>query len=82
MTQDEMLNRLRRIEGQLRGVQRLIEEGRPCEEVFTQLAAASNALRRAGVAFFASKLGECLAGEAHGEAVTPERLEEMFVKMG
>ena len=40
--QDEagrLINRLRRVEGQSRGLQRMIEQGRPCEEIFTQLAA-------------------------------------------
>lgn len=44
-----LVNRLRRVEGQARGLQRMIEEGRPCEDVFTQLAATKAALDRVGM---------------------------------
>ena len=43
-----LVNRLRRVEGQARGLQRMIEEGRSCDEIFTQLAATKAALDRAG----------------------------------
>ncbi|MGW1275734.1 metal-sensitive transcriptional regulator [Streptomyces tsukubensis] len=56
-----VLNRLRRAQGQITGVIRMIEEGRDCEEVVTQLAAASRALDRAGFAIIASGLQQCLA---------------------
>ena len=54
---DEMgpvVNRLRRAQGQIGGVIRLIEEGRDCKDVVTQLAAASKALDRAGFAIVSS----------------------------
>ncbi len=44
-----VLARLRKVEGQVRGIQRMVEAGRSCEEVLTQLSAVVNALRRAGV---------------------------------
>ena len=80
-TQEETLHRLRRIEGQLRGIQRMIEEQRECEEVFTQLAAATAALRRAAVSYFSGKMADCLASGGAGGELTPERLEELFVKL-
>ena len=49
-----VLNRLRRAQGQISGVIRMIEEGRDCEDVVTQLAAASRALDRAGFAIIAT----------------------------
>ncbi|MFE0421144.1 metal-sensitive transcriptional regulator [Streptomyces sp. NPDC058953] len=55
-----VLNRLRRAQGQISGVIRMIEEGRDCEEVVTQLAAASRALDRAGFAIIATGLQQCL----------------------
>jgi DNA-binding FrmR family transcriptional regulator len=51
-----VINRIKRAHGQLAGVLRLIEEGRDCEDVVTQLAAASKALDRAGFAIVASGL--------------------------
>ena len=55
-----ILNRLRRVEGQSRGLQRMIEDGRSCEEVFTQLAATKAALDRVGILLIALKMRECL----------------------
>ena len=55
-----VINRIKRAQGQLAGVLRLIEEGRECEDVVTQLAAVSKALDRAGFAIVASGLQQCL----------------------
>ena len=55
-----VLNRLRRAQGQISGVIRMIEEGRDCEDVVTQLAAASRALDRAGFAIIATGLQQCM----------------------
>ena len=54
---DEMapvINRIKRARGQLDGILRMLEEGRSCEEIVTQLAAVSKALDRAGFAVIAS----------------------------
>jgi CsoR family transcriptional regulator, copper-sensing transcriptional repressor len=83
---DEMkrlINRLRRVEGQSRGLQRMIEEGRPCEEVFTQLAATKAALDRVGVLLISSKMRECLMDEPGEDVASPaavERALEAFLK--
>ncbi|WP_225836841.1 metal-sensitive transcriptional regulator [Streptomyces sp. NK08204] len=82
-----VLNRLRRAQGQIAGVIRMIEEGRDCEEVVTQLAAASRALDRAGFAIIATGLQRCLAdveeGRANGEdrAQMRGRLEKLFLSL-
>ena len=73
---DEMgriIIRLRRVEGQVRGLQRMLAEGRPGEEVFTQLSATKAALDRACTLLVALKMRECLAaglddGTSHGAA--------------
>ena len=56
-----VVNRLRRAQGQLAGVLRMIEDGRDCKDVVTQLAAVSRALDRAGFAIIATGLKQCLA---------------------
>ncbi len=82
-----VLNRLRRAQGQISGVIRMIEEGRDCEEVVTQLAAASRALDRAGFAIIATGLQQCLADSVSGEGdagSTDEvkaRLEKLFLSL-
>lgn len=78
-----LVNRLRRVEGQSRGLQRMIEQGRPCEEIFTQLAATKAALDRVGVLLISMKMRECLNEEAGVEIASPEAVEkalEAFLK--
>ena len=87
MDQDEavrLINRLRRVEGQSRGLQRMIEQNRPCEEIFTQLAATKAALDRVGVLLISLKMRECLVEESGGDAIAPpeavEKALEAFLK--
>lgn len=70
-----LINRLRRVEGQARGLQRMIEQGRSCEEVFTQLAATKAALDQVGVLLISLKMRECLIGDAQPLA-TEEAVEK------
>ena len=79
----EVLKRLRRAQGQLAGVIAMIESGRSCEDVVTQLAAVSRALDRAGFKIIASGLRECVVAADRGEeAGTPaERLERLFLSL-
>lgn len=85
----ETLNRLRRAEGQVRGVQRLLEEGADCKAVITQLSAAQAALHRAGLRLMAAGMRECLAvgdgpddGEPGvGSGMTIDAMEELFLKL-
>ncbi|GGY14590.1 hypothetical protein GCM10010510_70570 [Streptomyces anandii JCM 4720] len=82
-----VLNRLRRAQGQIAGVIRMIEEGRDCEDVVTQLAAASRALDRAGFAIIATGLQKCVAdieaGRTNGDDATlmRARMEKLFLSL-
>ncbi|KFK86219.1 hypothetical protein IX27_29095 [Streptomyces sp. JS01] len=82
-----VLNRLRRAQGQISGVIRMIEEGRDCEEVVTQLAAASRALDRAGFAIIATGLQQCLTEMEDGTRSGEDRdemrarLEKLFLSL-
>lgn len=80
---DEVLNRLRRAEGQLRGVQRLLEEGADCKAVITQLTAAQGALHRVGLRLMAAGMRQCLADpdRAEAEGMTPDQMEELFLSL-
>lgn len=75
-----VLNRLRRAQGQISGVIRMIEEGRDCEEVVTQLAAASRALDRAGFAIIATGLQQCLT-DIEGSEKPDEDREQMRARL-
>ncbi|AOW93640.1 hypothetical protein BFN03_15935 [Rhodococcus sp. WMMA185] len=78
-----VLNRLRRAQGQLAGVISMIEEGRDCKDVVTQLAAVSRALDRAGFKIVATGLRECLTGDAQesAEPMTEAELEKLFLAL-
>jgi DNA-binding FrmR family transcriptional regulator len=78
-----VLNRLRRAQGQLAGVIAMIEQGRDCKDVVTQLAAVSRALDRAGFKIVASGLRDCISGKSPGGAppLTEAELEKLFLAL-
>jgi DNA-binding FrmR family transcriptional regulator len=57
---EEVGKRLRRVEGQIRGLQRMVEERRECEAILTQLIAARAALDRVGLLVVENYVEECL----------------------
>lgn len=76
----KVINRLRRAEGQLGGVIKMMQEGRDCEEVVTQLAAVSRALDKAGFAIIASGLQQCINDGEQGQ-VDRAKLERLFLSL-
>lgn len=79
----EVINRLRRAQGQIGGVIRMIEEGRDCASIVTQLAAASRALDKASFKIVASGMRECLTRQAAGETggLSETDLERLFLSI-
>jgi DNA-binding FrmR family transcriptional regulator len=75
-----VLNRLRRAQGQLAGVIAMIEDGRDCQDVVTQLAAVSRALDRAGFKIVASGMRQCLIGDSD-TPMTQEQMEKLFLTL-
>jgi DNA-binding FrmR family transcriptional regulator len=73
-----VLNRLRRAHGQLAGVIAMVEDGRDCRDVVTQLAAVSRALDRAGFKIVASNMRQCLSGQS---GLTADELERLFLAL-
>ena len=82
-TQDmtPVVNRLRRAQGQIGGVIRLIEEGRDCRDVVTQLAAVNRALDRAGFAIVSSGMRECLTSPEGISAEDQATMEKLFLTL-
>jgi len=81
---DEMgpvINRLRRAQGQIGGVVKMLEEGRDCEDVVTQLAAVSRALDKAGFTIVASGLKQCLSGPDGAQALDTKKMEKLFLSL-
>jgi len=82
-TRRDIIKRLRRIEGQVRGLQKMVEEGRDCNDTLTQFAAADRALSRAGFKFLSATMEQCRLhpDEASRSGYTPENLEKMFLRL-
>jgi DNA-binding FrmR family transcriptional regulator len=74
-----VLNRLRRAQGQLAAVVRMIEEGKDCTAVVTQLSAVSKAIDRAGFAIISSGLEECF--RTGTDEVDRKQLEKLFLSL-
>ena len=79
----EVLTRLRRVRGQVNGILNMIEDGRDCSEVLTQLSAASHALDRAGLRIISEGLNQHAIATAAGEdpPMTREQLEKLFLTL-
>ena len=78
---DPILKRLRRAQGQIGGVIRLIEEGRDCEDVVTQVAAVSKALDRAGFAIIATGLKQCLSESGDLNDLDTLKMQKLFLSL-
>lgn len=61
MNRDDLLKRLRRVEGQVRGIAQMVEDDRYCIDVLTQVAAATKALQGVAVGLFDDHLRHCVA---------------------
>jgi DNA-binding FrmR family transcriptional regulator len=78
----DVVRRLRRIEGQIGGVIRMIESGRDCSAVVTQLAAVSRALDKAGFAVISTGLRQCSTGaDDAAREVDLRELERLFLTL-
>ena len=70
---DEIIGRLRRIEGQVRGLQRMVENDEYCIDILTQITAASNALKKVAVGLLDDHIRQCVAqGSEEGKDMVRE----------
>ena len=76
-----VINRIKRAQGQLAGVLRMLEEGRECEDVVTQLAAVSRALDRAGFAIVATGLQQCLTQGEGMDSIDVKKMQKLFLSL-
>ena len=76
-----VINRIKRAQGQLGGVLRLLQEGRDCEDVVTQLAAVSRALDKAGFSIVASGLKQCVAQGGEQGELDLAQMEKLFLSL-
>lgn len=76
-----VIHRLRRAQGQIGGVLRLLESGADCADIVTQVAAVSKALDRAGFAIIAMGLEQCLTRGDEEAGVDREKLQKLFLSL-
>lgn len=78
---DQMKNRVKRIEGQLRGILKMMEENKDCRDVVTQLTAARTAIDRTIGVVVSSNLVHCVQQAAQGEKRSTEELIQDAVNL-
>jgi DNA-binding FrmR family transcriptional regulator len=79
-TKDQLLARLRRIEGQIRGIEGMVEDDRYCIDILTQISAAQAALDKVALGLLDGHAHTCVVGAAPGER--SERTDEMMAAVG
>ena len=80
---DDLRKRLRRVAGQVQGVERMLDEGRECRDVVSQLSAATKALEQVGFKLVSSGLVYCLENpeESAADGYPIEEVQRMFMKL-
>jgi CsoR family transcriptional regulator, copper-sensing transcriptional repressor len=81
-TKPELLNRLARVEGQVRGVSRMVEEERYCIDVLTQIAAAQAALDKIALGLLNDHALHCMLGEGQAPEDPREQVDELMGAVG
>lgn len=76
-----VINRLRRAQGQIGGVLKMLEGGADCADVVTQLSAASKALDRAGFAIIATGLEQCILQGEDEAGIDRAKLQKLFLSL-
>ena len=79
-TTQAVTTRLKRAHGQIAGIIKMLEEGRECEDVLTQVAAVSKALDRAGFATISLGLRQCVSDPEHNPMVVAA-MEKLFLSL-
>lgn len=80
---DELQKRLRRIEGQIRGVQKMLDEDRDCHEIVQQLAAVRSAVQGASLLFMREYASDCLMNmESTNKSARKEMVDDLINLLG
>lgn len=80
---EDVRKRLHRVAGQLAGIERMLDDGRECRDVVTQISAATKALEQAGFKLVAAGLTYCLTDpdRAEAEGYALDEVQKMFMKL-
>jgi DNA-binding FrmR family transcriptional regulator len=74
----DLLQRLKRIEGQVRGVQRMIEDDRYCVDILIQIAAIKSAVQQVGLSILEFHTKGCVADALTNQANSDEKIDELM----
>jgi len=78
---DALIKRLKRANGQLGAVVRMLEEGRTCEEIVNQMAAVGKAVNTAAFTLIAANLKECIEDDKSNAPAVTEKLQKLFLSL-
>lgn len=78
---DAVLKRMKRAQGQVAAVVRMLEEGRSCEDVVHQMAAVGKAVNTAAFTLISASLKECLLEDHRNVQETTEKLQKLFLSL-
>jgi DNA-binding FrmR family transcriptional regulator len=80
---EDVKKRLHRVAGQLQGIERMLDDGRECRDVVTQISAATKALEQAGFRLVAAGLTYCVANpdQAEADGYPLDEVQRMFMKL-
>lgn len=78
---EAVTKRLKRAQGQIAGIVKMIEDGRSCEEVVHQMSAVTKAVNTAAVTLIGASLEECIIEGKRNRVETMERLQKLFVSL-
>jgi CsoR family transcriptional regulator, copper-sensing transcriptional repressor len=81
-SKDQLMNRLSRVEGQVRGVSKMVEEDRYCIDVLTQIGAVQAALDKIALGLLDGHARHCLVGEGAGPATPDAQADELMGAVG
>ncbi|MHB8693947.1 MAG: metal-sensitive transcriptional regulator [Solirubrobacteraceae bacterium] len=81
-TKDQVLKRLARVEGQVRGVSRMVEEDRYCIDVLTQISAAQAALDKIALGLLDAHARHCMQGKGEAPSDPDQQVEELMGAVG
>ena len=76
-----IIARIKRAQGQLGGIVRMLEEGRNCEEIVTQMSAVSKAVHSAAFTLISASLEECIIEGRSDQKAVSEKLQKLFLSL-
>lgn len=76
-----IMARIKRAQGQLGGIVRMLEEGRNCEEIVTQMSAVSKAVNTAAFTLISASLQECITEGRSDQKAVSQKLQKLFLSL-